>query len=888
MKSLNTLLSKTKIIGLLNLVLLTDLKATEIIEVRPLTNKILMVHFDDGYVQHHTAGQQATDDLFFVDPLNTDEASTLANYIIYSLDDENYNTPSNPIDIGRKSKGTEFAVLCEEWGYIPYFNDVGCINTSPDHAKEHWIYLFLPSPMAEGKNYTLSTNNLASNENTFSFTYISNSFRSDAMHVNQIGYSAEAPQKFGYVYNWMGDKGSLELSNYAGNLFHLIDQTTNTIVFTDSIQFRKDSLSIETAWTNETPSGNFLGGEVYECDFSGFNTTGSYVLSVEGIGCSYPFEIACDAKREPFKYTMQGIYQNRSGIDLVGSYVQNRPAPHNVIVTPGFAGKLKYTNTKYCDVSNSDASEDDKVLWESGIQGDLTETWGWYQDAGDWDAYMSHLRVPTYLMFLFENFSENFSDGELEIPESGNGQPDVLDEARWLLRFYKRLKDELVTKGWGTGGVGGSRIMGDLWGSDSAPDGTERGSWQDTTRIWIVSGEDAFITLWYAGIAAHYAYCLQKVGLEDIEGINWQNESIEAYNWAQNNLTSETDCQGYNLNQLRMYASASLFKLTGLEQYNNQFVEDFNIVGISSTDNELSDVRAYGTWQYATLPENITPDETVVSTALASIEATADFQLISSFIEGRACRWGGNFWFPMVVGQGTTPIVRDGVMGYAILKNTNPSKALEYLKTLHNTADYFLGNNPLNTTWITGLGENYPTGIFHMDSFYSSSGGVRRGIVPYGPWRREYYGPYGSWRNDWPALTTYPDYELFPGHERWFDQRTAPLGCEFTIDQTNLSAAFLYGAISCENEVISGFNQNIANNNKFRIYPNPAESFVYLQGTTESISNISTINGNGKMIQLAYNKNKNTIDTSKLSNGIYFITIKTVDNQIYSLKLIKM
>ncbi len=516
--------------------------SSEIIDVRPLTNKIIVVHFDDGYIQHHAIGQPRDADFAVVSPLNTILASQLNSYFISSINNLFYANALNPVDLGRKTKGTDFAIKCEGTGFLPVFNNNGCLNTSIDNAKEHWVYLYLPQAMIEGKTYALNTGNLGTNGNLFSFVFDTKTIRSEAVHVNQIGYSSTASQKFGYVYSWIGDKGGLDLSTFAGNTFKIVNTTNNEVAFSGILTFRKDKNNIETGQFNDTPNGSFNGADVYECDFSSFNTFGEYVLSVDGIGCSFPFKISCDASREPFKAVMQGIYQNRSGIDLVGDFAQNRPAPHNVQTTPGFAGKLKYTTTKWCAVSASDADAADKPLWEQGFVGDLTETWGWYQDAGDWDAYLRHMKIPTYLMFLYENNKENFSDGELEIPESGNGQPDILDEARWLPRFYKRLKDELVAKGWGTGGVGGSRIMGDLWGDDVSPEGNGRPSWQDTTRTWIVSGEDAFATYWFAATAAHYAFCLQKAGLIDIENINWQQEAINAYAWAQANSSSSQIC----------------------------------------------------------------------------------------------------------------------------------------------------------------------------------------------------------------------------------------------------------------------------------------------------------------------------------------------------------
>jgi len=64
----------------------------------------------------------------------------------------------------------------------------------------------------------------------------------------------------------------------------------------------------------------------------------------------------------------------------------------------------------------------------------------------------------------------NFRDGELTIPESGNGVPDILDEASWLPRFCRRLRHELIAKKWARAGSGcASRAM------RSAPTKAQRG-----------------------------------------------------------------------------------------------------------------------------------------------------------------------------------------------------------------------------------------------------------------------------------------------------------------------------------------------------------------------------------------------------------------------------
>jgi endoglucanase len=862
--------------------------ASEIVSVRPINSRILMVHFDDGFIQYHGFGQTSDDDIVVRDTLNWAAARLLTNYAITSTNDPNYGGRRNPVDLGRKTKGTEFSGLCQGWGFIPYFNDIGCINTDPDHVKEHWIYLYLPNALVSGASYTLTVNGLASNSNTHTFTFDEKNLRSDAVHVNIIGYSTHAPQKYGYVYAWLGDKGGMDFTGYEGSAFHLIDTKTQIIAYTGRIAFRKPFDSQETGQVGETPNQNFLGAKVYECDFTNFNTPGEYRLVVDGFGCSYPFSIHTDVLREPFHAVMRGIYQNRSGIDLTMPYAQNRPAPHNVLATPGFAGKLKYTKTTWCEVRASDASMDDKPLWEAGIVGNLTDTWGWYQDAGDWDGYIIHMKLPTYLMFLYEQFPNHFTDGEIVLPESGNGQPDVLDEARWLLRFYKRLKDELLEKNWGTGGIGGSRIFGDLWGEDDAPDGTGRGSWADTTRTWVVSGEDAFITYWYAGAAAHYHYLLTSHNWTDVEGINWLSEAEAAYSWAQNHSSSSNSCHDFEMVYLRAYASASLYKATGNVAYHSHFLRDAPKLNLSSANAELTEYKAFGAWQYCSLPKGLQTDLTVYNGSKNAIITTADFQLLFPGLDGRACRWGGNLWFPMLVGHGTTPFVTEGVMAMALFRNSNPAKTLQYKTVLHNTADYFLGTNPLNMTWITGLGEDYPKHIFHKDSWYAPGGGIRQGINIYGPWRREYFGPYGWWRADWPAFTAYPALEKFPGHERWFSIRTAPFSSEFTIHQNNLTSAFVFGALLDSLTTVSVDNEtpHSRESDDLVLFPNPTNGRLHLTLNHALPVSYSILNTTGGEIMSGRYAGV-PIKTESLPSGFYVVVVFDNQGNRWSAKLLK-
>ncbi|HCD52991.1 MAG TPA: cellulase, partial [Balneolaceae bacterium] len=67
---------------------------------------------------------------------------------------------------------------------------------------------------------------------------------------------------------------------------------------------------------------------------------------------------------------------------------------------------------------------------------------GWY-DAGDYNKYVVNSGISTYtLLFAYEQFPEFFKNQDLNIPESKNDLPDILDEALWNLEWLLTMQDE--------------------------------------------------------------------------------------------------------------------------------------------------------------------------------------------------------------------------------------------------------------------------------------------------------------------------------------------------------------------------------------------------------------------------------------------------------------
>lgn len=760
-----------------------EIRASNLTEVLAVTNKILALHFEDGSVQYHGYHQKFADDQVSQIPLNLTEASKSTNYLISSGDDSNYGSGLNASRIGRKSKANGFSRNCNgKW-------DGQRCNT--EYVLEHWIYLDLPQALQRGKSYRIKMGNLASNGQEWTLTFNESSTRSIAIHVNQIGYVPQTKQKYAYLSQWMGDLGPLSLDSFSNNRFHLVRTSDGVEVFSGTISKQKDLASggPDTGTSNQSPRNNFVGSDVWQCDFSSFQQAGEYRLSVDGLGCSYPFSMGSDVYRPAFTSTCRALYHQRSGIELAEPYTTyTRKAPQRAGVSAGFT--LKYTSYRDMDRPNgSENGPESEVRAKILDSLDTSNMWGWYQDAGDWDGYATHAVIPAFLMTAYELAPLNFRDGELNIPESGNGIPDILDEARWLLDFYRRSKGP-------TGGVAGARVHGDF-NSEVNPEGIPS---FEAAQEWIIYGEEPVMSYKYAALAAQMAYCLQlasrhhqlngNVELDQLLQL-WRSEAQAEYGWAASHTLASD-----NVKNERAYAAAWLFKLTHDSNYQSQFKQD-NTVSSSNLGNFSS--LQWAIWAYVTIPDPTAGIDPALKSDLVQASINyAQQEVLDSIERNRSFRMGGSWYMPVVVGQPTTPMVMPAIIAYEL---TGQEK---YLNAVYTTCDYMLGGNPLNMVWVTGLGQQFPRQVLHLDSWYRSTPAFVPGIVPYGSihscdWMN---GPNGScdWNGPWDAdfsmTTTYPKFDQWPIHELYFENRYCPPSNEFTVHQNVAPAAAVYGYLS--------------------------------------------------------------------------------------------
>jgi endoglucanase len=158
------------------------------------------------------------------------------------------------------------------------------------------------------------------------------------------------------------------------------------------------------------------GDRVQAADFTRFTRNGTYFVEVPGVGRSWDFSIAPDVYNRAYYLAMRSFYGQRCGttVDLGSEF-------------PGYTHAACHLEGSY-HVS-------------SGKSGPRKTTGGWH-DAGDYGRYTVNSGITTgTLLWTWELFGPKIGKISLNVPESGNPVPDILDEIRWNLDWMFSMQD---------------------------------------------------------------------------------------------------------------------------------------------------------------------------------------------------------------------------------------------------------------------------------------------------------------------------------------------------------------------------------------------------------------------------------------------------------------
>jgi hypothetical protein len=263
---------------------------------------------------------------------------------------------------------------------------------------------------------------------------------SPAIHVNQVGYPPAAPKK-AMIGHFMGSLGELTLANENAT-FAIIDTRSGNAAHQGKLKRRPDE-----GYTFDTYQ------QVYEADFSDFQTPGEYRLQVPGLGVSFPFFIGEGVAGMFARTYALGLYHQRCGTsnELPYTRFQHGPchtAPAEVPVPIStFSNAWKIVAQRSADATNTPKhtarilKSDDSMLYPFMNKGKV-DVAGGHHDAGDYSKYTANSAgLIHHLMTAVDAFPGVAELDNLGLPESGDGKGDLLQEAKWEADFLAKMQD---------------------------------------------------------------------------------------------------------------------------------------------------------------------------------------------------------------------------------------------------------------------------------------------------------------------------------------------------------------------------------------------------------------------------------------------------------------
>lgn len=502
------------------------------------------------------------------------------------------------------------------------------------------------------------------------------------IRLNQIGFYPDAPKL-------------AVIADYKDSDFQIKSLSSGEIVFKSRV--------------SDLHSSDFTPEKTRIADFSTVTKPGIYELILPGQGDSYSFEIKPKVFTNLTKGLIKGFYYQRMSTPLLSQFAGkwSRAAGHpdtQVIVHPAAASVNRPAGTI------------------------ISCPRGWY-DAGDYNKYIvnSGITMGT-LLSLYEDFPAYFDTLKLNIPESGDGAPDLLNEILWNLRWMFTMQDSY------DGGVY-NKVTNANFDAFIMP------SLAITPRYVVPKGTAA--TLDFAAVMAQSSRIFSKFkkvfpGLAD----SCIKSAEKAWTWAvknpnvaydQNLMNKEfkpvINTGGYGDSDFRdefIWAASELYITTGKDSFYTSYpIFPDTLMPLPSWDN----VRLLGYYTLVRFEKKLTDaakkdfpalKERILRTADNLADGINDRTYMT--IIGKSA--GDFIW-------GSNSVAAN--QGILLIQAYKLSKQKKYLDFALTNIDYILGRNATGYSFVTGYGHKTPMFPHHRISEADHIADPIPGLIVGGP-----------------------------------------------------------------------------------------------------------------------------------------------------------
>ena len=417
----------------------------------------------------------------------------------------------------------------------------------------------------------------------------------------------------------------------------------------------------------------------YVVDLGQLSETGNYQISVGGKQCD--FRVSQHPYKDIATASLRLFYLIRSGVAIEGSGDYNRPVGHpdtHVLVHNSAASPLRPTGTV------------------------ISSPYGWY-DAGDYNKYVVNSAFSIGLMFsAYEQLRPYFASLSVNIPESNNQTPDLLDEIMFNLQWLFTMQDPY------DGGVYHKLTTPNFEGFIMPT---------DCKQQRYVVAKTVTATLDFAAVMADAARLYEPYS-KDYPGFAAQAAAVaeRAYQWAKANPEAfyhqeqlsnpAVTTGGYGDGSARdefFWAASALYRLTGRQCYLDdakmyqpqQFTTPTwgNVASLGAFEwlNTSGEMRELMQQQLVKYCDNAVKDV-----------ATSSFQ---SPYGNKANDFGWGCLAEFCCCQALSLLYADNVSG-----------TTKYRRYALENADYLLGRNATGYCYVTGFGDKSPMHPHHRIS----------------------------------------------------------------------------------------------------------------------------------------------------------------------------
>ena len=304
------------------------------------------------------------------------------------------------------------------------------------------LFLQLNAPVSDGQSVQVINDGSLWPTN-MNFAATANPLRySAAVHVNQEGYLPAFPKK-AIVGYYAGSMGELPILT---NSFLVVDTQSGATVFQGTLTQRSDVGYVYTPTPYQA---------VYQADFSGFTTPGAYRVVVPGMGGSLPFRIDEGIGMDFARTYALGIFEQRSGFNVAMPFTRfthaidhTDPASVPTNASDPYVFTWQTISNYASSVNSANPPQVAPLLTNPSAQlfpfvnPGPVEVSGGHFEAGDYNRVTyNSAQLIHVLAFALDSLPGVAALDNLGIPESGDGISDVLQETKWEADFLAKMQD---------------------------------------------------------------------------------------------------------------------------------------------------------------------------------------------------------------------------------------------------------------------------------------------------------------------------------------------------------------------------------------------------------------------------------------------------------------